>query len=155
MNQPDKSLVHIFLFAKYHYKVELPIVDAIRVLVAERCGIDFHFIDRDAIHNVLFQCLDQIVGNDSNRIFRDFIERFYSRRVPLMAGYDDNSDEARYNFFLNIISLSKVVDILFPISKDDWSQEIHDLLEKRRESLTPMSWNGLGWKFSPPNKNKF
>lgn len=127
----DKSLNHIFLYAKYWYKTELPHSQALRVLVAERSGMSPEFISNQDIYSVLMMCLEQIENKNWLKVLGDYFERFHCNSIRAMqwAGYNDNSDDARFGFILNQICHSKKEDIIFGLSAEDVDPNVQKALD--------------------------
>ena len=146
MNRPDPSLLHIILYAKYHYKTELSVVDALSVLVGERCMLHPSYIHPGNLYNVLFQCLRQCEGLNWENIFERYIDHFHANPFVPTAGWNDDSHTARFNHLLGIIAHTKASLILIPMDSDSRSPEIWRKLEEFRTMKVMKEWQGLGWR---------
>ena len=144
-DKPDPSLIHIIMFAKYHYKTELSVREALNVIISERCGLSPINMNPQTIYNVLFQAMRQCSGLDWQRIFEDFITHFHCNNFWPIEDYNDNSHSARFNHLLSKIAFTETKDIKFHIDKDSRSDEIWRKLEEFRTAKLMEKWGGLGW----------
>jgi len=103
----DKSLLHIVLYAKGWYdeaSKNLSNVEALKVIVGERCGLGADAVRIDDIYSLCIKCLSQAKNFDWERMYYEHIERFhFTTCFWENKGYNDNSDEARLNFILSKI----------------------------------------------------
>ena len=144
-NRPDPSVAHIFLYAKNWYKTDLSRVEALKVLVSKRSSLPTRWMDNRSIYDILFICLRQMVVKDPIRMFQEFIERFHCGIFPLMEGYDDDSDEARFNFIIKHLCFSDPKDLLFELTLELFDPKIQRLLDEHSAQLKIKEWKGLGW----------
>ena len=144
--RPDPSTIHFFLYAKHHYKTNLTHTEALRVLVVERCALPLEYVGKRDIYANLFIALRQIENLNWERIFGEFIERFeHPKFGPIWEGYNDNTDDSKFNFMMKFLALSKISDIKFNITKEHVDPQVQRLLDERMAELATRKWKGLGW----------
>jgi hypothetical protein len=133
----DDSVKHFFFYAKYHYPVHISHSEALKVLVKERCGVPSHYIGKQAILTNLVIALKQIKTLDWSQVLQEFFERFEN-------GWDNDSDEAKFNFLLKFLCHARIDELKFHLNRSDIDPKVYRMLRNKEATLLMSKWKGLG-----------